>query len=147
MSEISRQNDRDGEWYQDVVAKHLEKLTNLNAEIHYNNEGIDVVCGEYKIEVKGTRSLFQQIKTKKKHRKYHTIRGWKSNRNCLKYPELTHFAFVLNETDLSSKPLIYFVTLDDIMRRYNKFPNSHWVHFPLWWIFDNYVGSLSRLQK
>lgn len=140
MSEISIQNDRDGQWYQDLVAKHLEKLTNLDAEVNYNNRGIDVICGEYKIEVKGTKSLFQKTE------KYHCVRGWKSNRNCLS-PELTHFAFVLNESDLSSKPLIYLVAYEDILKRYSKYPNSHWIHFPLWWIFENYIGNLSSLPR
>ena len=143
MNWINHDNSHRGLIYQDIVAKFLEEKTGLQATTAAH-DGVDVRCGEYEVEVKGTKSLYQKTKLKKTKRRVHNVRGWKTQpKYC---PDtITHFAFVLDEQHVSSKPIIYMVPIEYIRERFEKYPTSEWVHFPLWWVWDHYNYKLSRI--
>lgn len=141
---ISRDNDQRGWFYQKYVADYLQQKTGEKAIIK-DTHGVDVVCGEFKLEVKGTKNLYQKSKKKKKH-KFLTVRGWKADQTACP-DEVTHFAFVLTEEDICNYPLIYIVSIEDIKERFKQYPDSQWVHFQLHWVFNHYIRALSKIPS
>ena len=139
----SHDNDQRGLIYQEVVAEYFKELTGEEAIVK-DSHGVDVECGKYHFEVKGTKSLYQPCKDKKTKRKFLSVRGWKTRpEDC---PDsITHFAFVLDETHLSSKPIIYVVEIAYIRERFMEYPDSVYVRFPLHWVWDHYNYKLSRI--
>lgn len=148
-SQISQNNDQRGSYYQQYVARHLSKITGDPAFVK-DTHGIDLVCGDFKVEVKGTKSFYYGKKRYNKVKQRDTIRyshgGWKANKNCI--PEdITHFAFVLDVKAFCGYPLIYFVDIKHIREHLAEYPNSNWVHFYFWWIIQYYIPELSNIPK
>lgn len=134
---ISRENDANGEWYQTYIAEYLANRLGEIATV--KKHGVDVTCGDLRVEVKGTKNLFYS----KKGGYYH-VRGWKADQTAC--PEsITHFVFVLIEEHMCDVPLIYVVAIKDIRKQFAKYPNSQWVSFRLPWVWDHYIFELSYI--
>lgn len=138
MKRINRQNNEDGLLYREEVKQHLENLTGRKNELE-KYHGPDLKIGSLQVEVKGTKSLYYTTV------KRHQIRGWKAHRSNIETNGLTHFAFVLKEKHICSQPLIYVIPISTVKQRANERPNSPWLFFPVWWIFENYEKNLSRV--
>ena len=136
-------NDAWGSIYQEEVANYFKELTGETPIIR-DTHGVDVICGEYYLEVKGTRQLFIENKVRTEKRIFKTIRGWKTRPvDC---PDaITHFVFVLDDKNLSSKPIIYVVDIVHIRERFRQYPDAKVIWFPLHWVFDHYNFDLSRI--
>jgi len=140
-STLSEENNKSGYMYQEIVAEHLTELTGKEATVK-RSHGIDVVCGEFNIEVKGTKNLHKG--EKRKGKTHYQVRGWKAAPHYCP-AEITHFAFVLDEQHLCTFPLIYIVPISCIKQRFDQYPHSQWVHFPFHWVWSHYDFSLSKI--
>lgn len=137
----SHTNDQKGYLWQLDVAKHLEKITGQIATV-CDTHGVDVICGDYRVEVKGTGSFYQKSKINGKTR--HAVRGWKGQVSTV--PEnLTHFAFVLDEEHVNTRAIIYLVGFEDVKKVFDKHPHSQWVYFRVHWVWEHYIYNISRI--
>jgi hypothetical protein len=140
---MNQDNSHRGLIYQELVGNHLINLTGEEANIKASH-GVDVTCGEYRVEVKGTKSLYQETIRKRTKKIDRQVRGWKGQPKFC--PEnITHFAFVLDECNVSSTPIIYMVDIKHIRERFEEYPNSEWVRFPVWWVWEHYDYKLSLI--
>lgn len=145
---VGKENDVNGTSYQVYVGHYLEKKTGETA-IVTKKHGIDVICGELQIEVKGWKNIFYHRKgsgkTKKgRIRNKYQIRGWKVDPTAC--PEtITHIAFILIEKNICNAPLIYIVSIDDIKKQFVDYPDVQWVPFKLAWVWEHYIPELSYI--
>ncbi len=146
---VGKENDANGTFYQIYVGKYLERKTCQTA-IVTKKHGVDIICGDLQVEVKGIKSFHYRLKgsrrTKKgRIRKMSQTRHWKIDQTAACPETVTHYAFVLVEKNICNVPLIYLVSIDDIRKRINEYPDSQWVLFWVEWVWDHYIPELSYI--
>lgn len=145
---VGKENDVNGTAYQQYVGEFLRRKTGFIA-IVTKKHGVDVICGDLQVEVKGTKNIFYKRKKSKKTKKGQIRnrsqqRGWKVDQ--ITCPEdVTHFAFLLIEKNVCNAPLIYIVSIDDMKKHFAEYPDSQWVPFQLPWVWDHYISELSYI--
>ena len=134
------QNHFDGEQYQIMVRDHLEGIVEEYGVSRYR--GVDVEVGDYRVEVKGTNSIFREQNGKN----YYV--SWKTK---IEYcpDEVTHFCFVLKDKRINPNPILYFVEIEKIRDYFYRHKalrhKSDWVFFPLHWVLEHYDSNISRI--
>lgn len=141
---IGTQNDLNGEKYQQIVRDYLEDLTGEFGIANYEN-GIDVIVGDLKVEVKGINSI-----TTKSSNIYGE--SFKSFRQYIPYisEELTHFCFLVEEKRFNSVQILYFVPIEkvlDLVHRHKALQRkSKWLNIPFIYVLLNYDRKISKID-
>jgi len=152
MVVLGENNDFQGEWSQELVAKWLKQISGKDYEIQ-DTRGIDIICGDFKVEVKSISSLIQRnvhpisegkSKYDKRKRKCHyQLRHFKINHNQM-FEDITHYAFVIKDDLLIPDPAILIVESHCINKFISRKKTSNWYHIPIWFVLENYSWDISK---
>jgi len=138
-------NDFQGELTQKLVAEWLHSLTGLGYIIQ-DTHGIDIISGDYRIEVKSIESLVKRNKRPKADTRrdfHHQLRSFKIHHQQMR-EELTHYAFVFQDKILIPEPVILMVNAELVNRFVKPKGYKNEYHIPIWWVLENYNWQLSK---
>jgi len=144
-SEIGEQNDFQGELTQKLVAEWIHSLTGLGYIIQ-DTHGIDIISGDYRIEVKSIESLVKRNKRPKADTRrvfHYQLRSFKIHYQQM-HEELTHYAFVFQDKLLIPKPVILMVDASKVSGFVKPKGYKNEYHIPIWWVLENYNWQLSK---
>lgn len=139
--ENGEHNDFQGEWTQRLVADWFEELMGLPTVIK-DTRGIDIYCGDMKVEVKSIRSIVRTVKKTAKYPERSRMNGFKIDIEGIK-PETTHYAFVTEDERVLAYPNIYVVEAKYVWEFINPEKKGSWGSVPLWWVLNNFNRHLS----